>query len=79
MFSRVAFYEYYTHAPRLLQGLTPVIDQTVAGGVLMVLGKSSMALAALVIFFRWFGGEQRADWETAAAKHGQLPSRRPLA
>jgi len=79
MFSRVPFYEFYTHAPRLVEGLTPVIDQTVAGGVLMVLGKSSMALAALVIFFRWFGGEQRADWESVASDHRPLPSRRPLA
>lgn len=69
MFSRVPFYEYYTHAPRLVEGLTPVIDQTMAGGVLMVLGKSSMAWAALVIFFRWFGAEQREDWNAVAAGH----------
>ena len=61
LFSRDAFYPYYTHVPRLVAGLTPVIDQTVAGAVLMVLGKATMALVGLVVFFRWFAGEQRLD------------------
>jgi cytochrome c oxidase assembly factor CtaG len=61
IFSRVPFYEYYTHAPRLINGFTPLIDQTIAGAVLMVLGKATMAVAALAVFFRWFGAEQRAD------------------
>lgn len=61
IFSRVPFYEFYTHAPRLVAGLTPLIDQTVAGAVLMVLGKVAMAVAALGVFFRWFGEERRAD------------------
>jgi putative membrane protein len=61
IFSRVPFYEYYTHAPRLVTSLTPLIDQTVAGAVLMVLGKATMAVAAIAVFVRWFGSEQRAD------------------
>jgi putative membrane protein len=61
IFSRVPFYEYYTTAPRLIAGFTPLIDQTVAGSVLMILGKATLAVAALTVFFRWFGGEQRAD------------------
>jgi putative membrane protein len=61
IFSRVPFYEFYTHAPRLIPSLTPLIDQTVAGAVLMVLGKATLAVAAIAIFVRWFGGEQRAD------------------
>ena len=61
IFSRVPFYEYYTHAPRLVSSLTPLIDQTVAGAVLMVLGKATMAVAAIAVFVRWFGSEQRAD------------------
>ena len=61
IFSRVPFYEYYTHAPRLVASLTPLIDQTVAGAVLMVLGKATMAIAAIAVFIRWFGTEQRAD------------------
>ena len=61
IFSRVPFYEYYAHAPRLVPSLTPLIDQTVSGAVLMVLGKATMAVAAAAVFFRWFGSEQRAD------------------
>src|SRR5207253_8065217 len=61
IFSRVPFYELYTHAPRLIDGFTVVIDQTIAGAVLMIFGKVTMAVAALTIFFRWFGGEHRSD------------------
>jgi putative membrane protein len=61
IFSRVPFYEYYTHAPRLVASLTPLIDQTVAGAVLMVLGKATMAVAAIAVFVKWFGSEQLAD------------------
>ena len=61
IFSRVPFYEYYTHVPRLIGGFTALIDQTIAGAVLMILGKTTLAVAALAIFFRWFGEEQRAD------------------
>jgi len=61
IFSRVPFYEYYTHAPRLITSLTPLIDQTVAGAVLMILGKATMAVVAIAVFSRWFGGEHRAD------------------
>ena len=61
LFSRDPFYEYYTHVPRLLPTMTPLIDQTVAGAVLMVLGKATMAVAGLSVFFRWFGEEQRND------------------
>lgn len=61
IFSRVPFYEFYTHVPRLIAGYTPLIDQTIAGAVLMILGKVTLGAAALAVFFRWFGGEQRAD------------------
>ena len=61
IFSRVPFYEYYTHAPRLVSSLTPIIDQTLAGAVLMILGKATLAVAAIAVFIRWFGSEQRAD------------------
>jgi len=61
LFSRVPFYEFYVHVPRLVDSLTPLIDQTLAGAVLMVLGKATFAVAALSVFFRWFGGEQADD------------------
>jgi cytochrome c oxidase assembly factor CtaG len=61
LFSRQPFYEFYTHVPRLVPGLTAVIDQTLAGAVLMVLGKATMAVSGLAIFFDWFGAEHRED------------------
>ena len=61
IFSRVPFYEYYAHAPRLVASLTPLIDQTLAGAVLMTLGKATMVVAAIAVFVRWFGNEGRAD------------------
>ncbi|HEX2646063.1 MAG TPA: cytochrome c oxidase assembly protein [Candidatus Dormibacteraeota bacterium] len=61
IFSRVPFYEHYTHAPRLVEGFSALIDQTIAGAVLMIVGKVTLAIAALVVFFRWFGEEQAAD------------------
>ena len=62
-FSRVPFYEFYVHAPRLVVGFTALIDQTIAGAVLMVFGKVTLGVAAGVIFFRWFGAEHREDRE----------------
>ncbi|HKC18667.1 MAG TPA: cytochrome c oxidase assembly protein [Candidatus Dormibacteraeota bacterium] len=61
IFSRVPFYEFYTTVPRLIPGLTALIDQTIAGAVLMIFGKLTLAVAALVVFFRWFGAEQAED------------------
>jgi len=61
IFSRVPFYEYYAHAPRLIEGFSALIDQTIAGAVLMILGKVTLGIAAVVVFFRWFGAEHRAD------------------
>ena len=61
IFSRVPFYEYYAHAPRLVASLTPVVDQTVAGAVLMIFGKATIAIAAIAVFLRWFSSEHEAD------------------
>jgi len=61
IFSRVPFYEFYAHAPRLYAGYTPLIDQTIAGAVLMILGKVMLLATALVVFWRWFSREQRED------------------
>ena len=61
IFSRVPFYNYYIHVPRLIPSLTPLIDQTVAGAVLMTLGKATLAVAAIAVFVRWFGADHRAD------------------
>ncbi len=61
LFSREPFYEFYVHVPRLVDSLTPIIDQTLAGAVLMVLGKATFLVAGLAVFFRWFGHEHAAD------------------
>ena len=61
LFSREPFYEFYAHVPRLVPSLTPIIDQTIAGAVLMVLGKATFLITGLAVFFRWFGGEHAAD------------------
>ena len=67
IFSRVTFYEYYAHAPRLVASLTPLIDQTVAGAVLMIVGKATIAIAAIAVFIRWFSSEHEADEASVAA------------
>ena len=61
LFSRVPFYEYYTHVPRLIKSLDPLTDQTVAGALLMVFGKATIGVAAAAVFIRWFGAEHGAD------------------
>ncbi len=61
LFSREPFYDFYVQVPRLVPSLTPLIDQTLAGATLMILGKVTMGIAALAVFFRWFGGEHLAD------------------
>ena len=61
LFSRVPFYEYYTHVRRLVPSLDPLTDQTVAGAVLMIVGKVTIGIAAAAVFVRWFGGEHQAD------------------
>ena len=67
LFSREPFYAFYMYVPRFYPSLTPVIDQTMAGAVLMVLGKATFIVAGLAVFFRWFGGEHASD-------HAHLPS-----
>lgn len=67
LFSREPFYEFYATVPRLVDSITPLIDQTLAGAVLMVLGKATMALIGLAIFFRWFGAEHRQDLQATGS------------
>jgi putative membrane protein len=61
IFSRVPFYEFYTHVPRLVASLDPVTDQTVAGAILMIFGKATISIAGIAVFIRWFGAEHEAD------------------
>lgn len=75
IFSRQPFYDYYTHAPRLIASLDPLVDQTVAGAVLMTLGKLTMGIAALAVFLRWFGDEHRADQLSLSERRPQSSGR----
>jgi putative membrane protein len=68
LFSRQPFYEYYTHVERLVPSISAVIDQTLAGAVLMVLGKAAMAVCGLAVFYRWFGAEHREDLGSLAPR-----------
>lgn len=61
IFARTAFYDFYTHAPRLLPDIDPVIDQNLSGVLLFIAGKTSYAVAMLVIFFRWLARERAGD------------------
>lgn len=61
IFSRTVFYSVYPEAPRLAAWLTPVLDQNVAGVVMMVLAKVTVLIAMVVIFFRWVAREQADD------------------
>jgi putative membrane protein len=70
-FSRTPFYEFYTHAPRLIPGLDAVTDQTIAGVILQLFGKSSFLVVGLVIFFRWVSGEMAADHGQGQVATGQ--------
>ena len=53
IFSRAPFYHFYEQAPRVVAELTPVVDQNLAGSLLMFAGKTSYFVALVVVFFRW--------------------------
>jgi hypothetical protein len=39
----------------------------------MILGKATLAVAAIAVFFRWFGAEQQADQiEVASLQSGRV-------
>ncbi|MGH7911233.1 MAG: cytochrome c oxidase assembly protein [Candidatus Dormibacteraceae bacterium] len=60
-FAGYPFYAPYVDAPRVFAAITPVIDQTVAGALMMAMDMTVMAIDALVVFFRWFNGEVAKD------------------
>ena len=65
-FAGYPFYARYAHAPLIIAGFTAVIDQTVAGALMMTVDMSVMGVDALVVFFRWFNGEVGKDRRRAA-------------
>jgi putative membrane protein len=64
-FSGRPFYAFYVSAPRLIDTLDALTDQTIAGVVLMLLGKTSFIAAALVVLYRWAAGEEAREREEA--------------
>jgi cytochrome c oxidase assembly factor CtaG len=65
-FAGYPFYRPYVLAPRVFPGFSPVIDQTVAGALMMSVDMTVMAIDALVVFFVWFNGEVSKDRRRAA-------------
>jgi cytochrome c oxidase assembly factor CtaG len=61
-----AFYDFYARAPRLW-GLSPVIDQQLAGVVMFGAGNLIYFAAVVVIFWRVFGDPARDEEEARRA------------
>lgn len=53
IFAPGVFYSTYLHAPRVLAGLTPMLDQQIAGALLAVPGNILDVVLMSVIFFAW--------------------------
>lgn len=60
-FAGYVFYAPYVHAVRVFAGITAVIDQTIAGALMMAVDMTVMGIDALVVFFGWFNGEVTKD------------------
>lgn len=58
-------YAPYAAAPRINALLTPVIDQTIAGAMMMFLDMVVLATDGLVVFFRWIHREVEGDYRRA--------------
>lgn len=66
-FSRSVFYAGYAAAPRLVQPITPIIDQTVAGAVMMMMDMIVITIDMVVVFGRWVQSEMATDSQVGAA------------
>lgn len=66
-FSRELFYPPYARAPRLVPGLTPVIDQNIAGAVMMLIEMLATGVEAVIVISRWLGDAVRRDLEHVLA------------
>lgn len=62
-FSHALFYRPYATVPRLVLSITPVIDQTIAGAVMMAMDMGVLGLDALVILYRWFARDDEEETE----------------
>lgn len=65
-FSTRLVYVWYADKPRLMDDLTPVVDQQVAGLLMKLVGTLILWFAATVIFFIWYNHEEaeiEKSWE----------------
>ena len=60
------FYDFYARAPRLW-GMTPVIDQQIAGVVMFGAGNLIYFAAVVAVFWRVFGDPARDEEEAQRA------------
>ncbi len=57
-FSDRVVYPFYAHAPRLWDGLDPMSDQQIAGGIMKLLGSIILWSFMGVAFFQWYRREE---------------------
>jgi putative membrane protein len=81
LLSHVTFYGFYDRQPRLLDWLTPSVDQDIAGAVMMIVAKITILLALIVIFFRWVRQElaEQVSGDRQAGRPAQPASTGPRA
>jgi cytochrome c oxidase assembly factor CtaG len=66
-FSRQLFYPFYARAPRIVPSISPVLDQTIAGAIMMLMAMVATGIEAVIVICRWLGEAVRADLEGQAA------------
>jgi putative membrane protein len=64
-FATRPLYAPYAAAPRLNEFLSPVVDQTIAGALMMFLDMVVLVTDGLVVFFRWIHREVEGDYQRA--------------
>jgi putative membrane protein len=65
-FSRQLFYPAYAGAPRLVPGISPIVDQTIAGAVMMLMEMAATGFEAVIVIGRWLSAAVRADLDQPA-------------
>lgn len=70
-FSRNLFYPLYGSAPRLIPSITPVIDQNIAGAVMMLIEMAATGVDAVIVMHRWIGEAVRTDLQQEETSAGR--------
>jgi len=65
-FAESAMYDFYARAPRVW-GISPLVDQQLAGVIMKVGGMAIFILAWILIFFRWASREEKTATPKAAS------------